>query len=72
MLTSQDYKPSLEPSSSILHHHYLTRGSMLTSQDYNPSSVIYVPDLHLFQSTHQVDMKKVVECLKNGLFKNIF
>ena len=35
----------LEPSSGILHHYYLTRGSTLTSQDYSPSSVVYAPEL---------------------------
>ena len=34
----------LEPSSGILHHYHLTRGSTLTRQDYNPSSVVYIPE----------------------------
>ena len=33
----------LEPSSGILHHYHLTRGSTLTSQDYSPSSVVCAP-----------------------------
>ena len=40
-----DVRNWLEPSSGILHHYYLTRGSTLTSQDYSPSSVVYVPEL---------------------------
>ena len=31
----------LEPSSGILLHYHLTRGSRLTSQDYNPSSAVF-------------------------------
>ena len=34
----------LEPSTGILHHYHLIRGSTLTSQDYNPSSVVYVSE----------------------------
>ena len=35
----------LEPSSGILHHNHLTRGSAVTSQDDDPSSVVYIPEL---------------------------